>query len=48
MFNTVKRAVPVVAVLGAGMVWMTIGTTAQSSSMPSTRARPAPRVLRSG
>src|SRR5207249_9382718 len=37
MFNTVKRAVPVVAVLGAGMVWMTIGTTAQSSSMPSTR-----------
>ena len=37
MFNTVKRAVPVVAVLGAGMVWMTIGTTTQSSSMPSTR-----------
>jgi quinoprotein glucose dehydrogenase len=37
MFKTPKRAATVVAVLGAGLAWMTIGTSGQSGSMPSTR-----------
>jgi quinoprotein glucose dehydrogenase len=36
MFKTVKRAVSVGAVLAAGVVWMTIGATGQSGSVPST------------
>ncbi len=37
MFKTPTRAATVVAVLGAGLAWMTIGASGQSGSMPSTR-----------
>ncbi len=36
MFKTLKYAAPAVAAVGAAVVWMTVGTSSQTS-MPSTR-----------
>ena len=37
MFKTLRRVAPLAAVLGAGVAWMTAGTTGQTSTLPSTR-----------
>src|SRR4051794_11447850 len=37
MVKTLRAAAALVAVAGAGVVWMTIGTTGQTTGMPSTK-----------
>src|SRR4030095_11091621 len=37
MFKKLRRAAPLAVVLGAGVVWMTAGTSGQSSTLPSTK-----------
>jgi len=37
MVRTLKRVAPAAAVLAAGVVWMTTGTSGQTTGMPSTK-----------
>src|SRR5450759_5659106 len=37
MFKTLKYTAPAVAAIAVGVVWMTVGTSSQTSSMPSTK-----------